>query len=175
LPDVLAELADVARPYRQSSTVGRATFAAVRDAGADVIHLAGHTTAGTGAEGAVLIFAGGERVPWSRVASLHLAQAPLVTLAACGTLRSDGRPDARTLSLGGGFLAAGARGVIGTLVPIADRDARELFTRIHQKLAAGAWPCDALREAQVEDRARGGNAWRAVALLTDHIPGLDPG
>lgn len=170
LPECAAELADVARLYQRAATVPQATFAALREAAADVIHIAGHTTQGSGTEGAVMIFAAGERVPWSRVASMRFAGSPIVTLSACDSLRSNGRPDARTLSLGAGFLAAGARYVIGTLVPIADRDAHEMFCRIHRRLAAGVAPDEAVREAQLEDLARGGSAWRAIALLTDRIP-----
>jgi tetratricopeptide (TPR) repeat protein len=169
LPECAAELADVARLYRRAVTIPQATFAALRGAEADVIHIAGHTTQGAGTEGAVMTFAGGERVPWSRVASIRFVHSPIVTLAACETLRNDGRPDARTLSLGAGFLAAGARDVIGTLVPIADRDAHEMFCRIHRRLAAGMAPDEAVREAQLEDLARGGSAWRAIAVLTDRI------
>ena len=166
LPESQSELADVARLYPRASTTPRATFAALRDANTDVIHLAGHTADASG--GAALLF-GEERVPWSRVASLHFAGAPVVTLAACATLRADVRAGARSLSLGAAFLAAGARDVVGTLEPIADRDAHELFRRIHERLAAGVAPSEAVRETQLEELAAGRNGWRAVAVLTNRI------
>ena len=95
----------------------------------------------------------------------------MVILAACETLR---HPDARrthALSLGGSILAAGAGEVIGTLRPIADRDAAEIFRDVHRGLAAGMDAADALRRAQLDalasEVATGRSSpWRAVAVLT---------
>ncbi|HVR38746.1 MAG TPA: CHAT domain-containing protein, partial [Thermoanaerobaculia bacterium] len=77
------------------------------------------------------------------------------------------------LSLGGGFLAAGATAVIGTLAPVPDNDARALFRIIHRELARGQSPAAAVRTAQREaiaNEARGQkSAWRAIAVLTNRI------
>ena len=62
--------------------------------------------------------------------------------------------------------AAGATDVVGTLTPIADTDARELFLSIHRHLTAGDVPAEAVRAAQREAIARHSDAWRAVASLT---------
>jgi len=66
---------------------------------------------------------------------------------------------------------AGATDVVGTLTPIADTDARELFLSIHRHLAAGDVPAEAVRAAQREAIARHSDAWRAVASLTRCING----
>lgn len=164
LPESTREVADVAPLYRNAVTIApdRATFAAFRDAApnADVIHIAGHTAPQSNDAGTALVFAH-DRVTWSAIAARHLARAPIVVLAACETLRPRS-----TLTLGDGFLAAGATDVIGTLTPIADADAHELFQSIHRQLAAGAAPAEAVRAAQLDAIARRSPAWRAVTSLT---------
>ena len=59
--------------------------------------------------------------------------------------------------------------MVGTLVPIADRDARAMFRKVHQELAAGVEPSEAVRRAQIEDRSAGGSAWRALAVITNRV------
>lgn len=166
LPSSREELAGLARLYPHSlEALG--TFASVATARADVIHVSGHAEGGNDA---TLVFRG-ERISPRRIAAATLEGQPLVLLAACATLRAARSPMRRTLSLGEGFLAAGARGVIGTVAPIADNDAREIFGRIHRHLAAGRSAADALRLAQRESMSldRNNSAWRAVALLTRTI------
>jgi tetratricopeptide (TPR) repeat protein len=164
LPESTREIADVTPLYRNAVTIApeRATFAAFADAApaADVIHIAGHTAQPSNDAGTALVFAG-DRVTWSAIAAKHLPRSPVVILAACETLR----PHA-TLTLGDGFLAAGASDVIGTLTPIADADAHELFQSIHRRLAAGSPPAEVVRDAQLEAIARHSTAWRAVTSLT---------
>ena len=48
------------------------------------------------------------------------------------------------------FLAAGVPAVIASTSPVDDAAATEMFRRVHEKLAHGVAPADALREAQVE-------------------------
>lgn len=166
LPSSREELAELVRLYPQSLEA-HGTFASVAATRADVIHVSGHAEGGNDA---TLVFRG-ERISPRRIAAATLGGQPLVLLAACETLRAARSPLRRTLSLGEGFLAAGARGVIGTVVPIADNDARAIFGRIHRHLVAGRSAADALRLAQIEsmsaDRTNG--AWRAVVLLTRTI------
>jgi CHAT domain-containing protein len=166
LPSSREELAGLAGLYAHSLEV-LGTFASVATAHADVIHVSGHSEGGNDT---TLVFRG-ERISPRRIAAATLAGQPLVLLAACETLRAARSPMRRTLSLGEGFLAAGARGVIGTVAPIADNDAREIFGRIHRHLAAGSSAVDALRLAQLEFMSvdRNNGAWRAVALLTRFI------
>ncbi|HET7434958.1 MAG TPA: CHAT domain-containing protein [Thermoanaerobaculia bacterium] len=171
LPETEGELADVTALYGKSSLLEgtRATFDAFVAAAssADVIHLAGHSTVTRGeSTDAALRFAGAdEPVSWKAIARERLARR-VVVLAACESLRSP----ARSMSLGAGFLAAGARSVVGTLVPIEDGDAREIFREVHRHLAAGDTPVQAVRKAQLDQLARGGHAWRAISILTREFP-----
>lgn len=177
LPESEAELADFGAMYRTARVVERAdaSLTALADAGdADVIHLGGHTERQPGAGDAALLFrahdGGVEPVTWTRVASMHFAQ-PVVVLAACETLRAPS-PEA-ALSLGRGFLAAGAAAVIGTLTPIPDNDARDLFRVIHRELARGRSAGEAVRQSQLEAIAAESHdrrtSWPSVAVLTNCI------
>jgi tetratricopeptide (TPR) repeat protein len=171
LPETTRELADIAPLYPHATSIEGATFAAFAGAApnADVIHIAGHTAQESNDAGTALVFARG-RVTWSAIAAQHLPRAPVVVLAACATLQQRAPANVRSMILGDGFLAAGATDVIGTLTPIADADARELFRSIHQHLAAGAAPADAVRAAQLQFLARPSSAWRAIASRTRSIP-----
>jgi tetratricopeptide (TPR) repeat protein len=179
LQEPAGELRDVCNLYRRSAALSGdgATFAAFRNGAprADVIHIGGHTEREPGAGDAALLFAD-ERVPWKRIAAAGapLAEGATVVLAACETLRPPRDDPSQALSLGGGFLAAGASSVIGTLTPIADRDAHALFGAIHRELAAGTDPGEAVRAAQVAAIARGDTAWESVTMLTRRIPAASP-
>ena len=103
---------------------------------------------------------------------MKLAPATVV-LAACQTLRTPASDQVQSASLAGGFLAAGARAVIGTLEPVPDNDARRIFRAIHGHLGRGESASGALRQAtleaiQREPEARRGS-WRAIAVLTTTI------
>lgn len=165
LPGSREELAELAHLYpRQVET--RDTFASLLAAKADVIHISGHAQGGNDATIALQ----GDRVSARRIASCRLRGAPLVVLAACDTLRASRSPLRRSLSLGEGFLAAGAAGVIGTFGPIPDNDARTIFSRIHHHLAEGHSAAQAVRLAQREAMTTASNgAWRSIALLTRTI------
>jgi CHAT domain-containing protein len=179
LPESGAELAGIRALYGSSVALGgeNASLSALGDAAgnAGVIHIAGHTERQPGAGESALLFgraAGAERVTWTRIAAMKLPPA-VVTLAACETLRIPPPIEAHALSLGGGFLAAGARAVIGTLAPIPDNDARSLFQSIHRQLARGASAAVALRRAQLEaigEESRGHRtSWRSLSILTTSI------
>ena len=171
LPDVDSELHDLRHAYRRANVLAPPTFRAFAEAAtrADVIHIAGHTTREPGSGDPALLFAD-ERVSWKTISSVALPARPTVVLAACETLRAPRDPQARALSLGGGFIAAGASSVIGTLTPIADRNSRDLFSAVHQRLAAGTDAADALRDVQLAAAARGDVAWQSIAVLTRTIP-----
>lgn len=170
LPEGENEAGDVARLYARGEMLSHPTFAALRDAAmrADVVHIAGHTVRGGTGDPALVL--GNERVAWSDVAAQPFAHADTIALAACETLRDPGRADVHALSLGAAFLAAGAHHVIGTLTPIADTDARNIFLEIHRQLAAGLEPSEAVRRAQLSDMAAGRSGWRAVAVMSNSIP-----
>jgi CHAT domain-containing protein len=175
LAEQASELLDVQQSYAESATLSgdAATFAAFLGAAgrADVVHLAGHTGREAGAGDAALLFRD-ERVAWKRIAiqGTTVLRGAIVVLAACETLRAPHGPQSNALSLGGGFLAAGASSVIGTLTPIADREARDVFGAIHRALAAGNGPAEAVRSAQLTSIARNEEAWKSIATLTRRIP-----
>ena len=163
-------------PRARAITSGQATLAALHDAlsVADVVHVAGHTERQfAGGEHALLLAGangeGVERASSKTVATMPLPGAHLLVLAACETLRPPASPETRGLSLGGAFAVAGVTDVIGTLMPVGDRDARSFFRELHRRLASGAGARDALREAQISAIHRNETAWRSIALLTRRI------
>lgn len=174
LPEGVNELADVARLYGHATAIGaeRASLAVMHEAAAraDVLHIAGHTARQPGAGEPALLFRGVsgdvEAITWRRIASMRF-RAPVVVLAACETLRAP--RGANALSLGGGFLAAGASSVVGTLAPVSDNDARELFRTFHRELARGRGAAAALRHAQLEAMSARRESWRVVSMLTNRI------
>jgi CHAT domain-containing protein len=166
-----AESGDVANMYASGVRIKPSTFAsfvaAARDA--DVIHISGHTENDDDSGKASLVFAR-EHVSWRSIAAQTFPHLRVAVLAACDTLRAPHFAGTRAPSLGGAFLTAGARDVIGTLRPIGDRDARELFRAIHRELAAGASASEAVRRVQLDAIARDQSAWSSIAVLTRTIP-----
>ncbi len=183
LPEAEREAHDVAALYTHAESIppARATLAALRSAvaQADVVHISGHTERQSGGGEEALLVAGNpgylERVSWMTVLAPSPIHADLIVLAACETLRAPASAATHTLSLGKAFSAAGVANIVGTLAPIGDRDARDLFGALHRHLVSGVRPAEALRAAQLEAIARnktngGSRAWGAVALLTRRIP-----
>lgn len=183
LPDAENEVRDVAGLYTRATSIpaATATLAQLRiaAAGADIVHIAGHTERQPGGGEQALLFAGVsgkvERVSWKTIIASPSPNRGVVVLAACETLRPPPSTATRALSLGAAFSAAGASDVVGTLAPIGDRDARILFSALHRQLASGVRPAEALRSVQQDaitnEKTNGGRrAWRAVALLTRRIP-----
>jgi CHAT domain-containing protein len=184
LPEGGRELEDIHALYRRARAIPaeNATLAALRDAvsAADVVHVTGHTEGQTtGGEHALML--AGPHGALDRASSRTIAATPIrnggvVVLAACETLRPPASPETHALSLGAAFIVAGAAETIGTLTPIADRDARTIFRIVHQHLAAGESASAALRSAQLaairDESAGGSHTWRSVALMTTRISAL---
>ncbi|MDQ3280234.1 MAG: CHAT domain-containing protein [Acidobacteriota bacterium] len=174
LPDAIAEIDGVGATYAQHSLLAESTFAAFAAAArdADVVHVSGHTADDGNGGTSALVFSGPERVTWRSITKVAFSRMPVVVLAACDTLRLPQSSAVRAPSLGGAFLAAGAGSVVGTLRPIADRDAYELFRDIHRRLAAGLDVVEAVRETQLAAIAADprASAWSAIALITREIP-----
>jgi CHAT domain-containing protein len=171
LPAGEAELRDIVSGYGEHASILNATFVTVIDAAsrADIIHIGGHTERQPGLGDAALLFRDGA-VSWHRIAEHPLTRAKVIVLAACETLRTPPSAQARALSLGGAFLAAGAENVIGTLAPVPDEQARAIFTSVHANISRGDGVAAALRGAQLEALAlQRGTAWRDVAVLTTRI------
>ncbi len=175
LPAAGQELSEVSQIYPRATRIAGAdaTVSAVIQsaADADVVHIAGHTEREPGIGEAALVLAGGHRMSWRTIAASRLTSRPVVVLAACETLRVPRTAQTFAMSLGGGFLAAGARDVVGTLAPVSDNEARQIFLQIHRHLASGLDVASAVRQAQIEALSDGQHqaAWRVVTLLTTHI------
>jgi CHAT domain-containing protein len=174
LAGVREEADGVSALYGRATRLQAASFQSFIDAarGGAVVHLAGHAERETaGAIDPSLTFAADERVSWRTVARQSLRGTGVVVLAACETLRSsEAEPTGH--SIAAGFLAAGAGEVIGTLAPIEDDAARELFLDIHRHLASGDAAPVAVRKAQLRSLAAGGRtpgAWADVASITTRI------
>jgi CHAT domain-containing protein len=182
LPQASAELKEIAGLYRHAVVLGGsdATLEALQSSAreAAVVHIAGHTERRGRAGESVLAFPGShgnglQYVSWRNLVAMSLRSHPVVVLAACETLQRPRSPQTFSLSLGGGFLAAGAPAVIGTLVPLADNDAQALFEDVHRQLRAGFSPAEALRRTQLRalaDQHGRSLPWQALALLTNQIP-----
>lgn len=166
LPRVRREVAEIRAIHPGTrallgSDATRARFLA-EAAQYDVIHFAGHGLSDERSVTAALLFHGdgGGVAPLGSadIAQLRLHRAPLVVLSACGTLRGrvegvEGMP-----SLARSFLAAGASAVVGTLTDVDDELVADLLTTFHRRIAEGVPSADALRDAQLEAIARGGEA-----------------
>jgi CHAT domain-containing protein len=184
LPESEREVQDIAQLYAHAIRIApaEATWVAFTRAASrniDMLHIAGHTERQPGAGDAALLFAGapGEsvnRITWKSISAASRIDAKVVVLSACETLRRPVSANTRALTLAEAFIATGAREVVGTLVPIADRDARELFRAFHQGIVAGDDTVDALRNAQLAAlRGEPRNAlpaWAGLAVLSTRIP-----
>ena len=98
--------------------------------------------------------------------------ADLVVLSACETALGRDIRGEGLLGLTQGFLYAGAKGVVASLRPVADRATAELMRRFYDHmLRDGLRPADALRRAQLSIAAepRWGHPfyWSAFVLLGD--------
>jgi hypothetical protein len=169
LPEVEREVKALATVYRDAKLrfgpdATKARFIA-EAAKYDAIHFAGHGFSDTDALTASLLFArdGADsgRLYLDDIARLRLTRAPLVVLAACGTLRGratgmDGMP-----SIARSFLEAGASTVIATLESVDDAPTARLLRDFHRHLGSGESAAQALRDAQLDAIARGGEDARA--------------
>jgi CHAT domain-containing protein/tetratricopeptide (TPR) repeat protein len=175
LPGAEREVARLSRLYRHVTTLvgADATVAAFVRAAPDatLLHFAGHAVAGIGRKTALLLSpANGDdgRLDPKLVASIRLNPASTVILAACDTARGETRLSEGTISLARAFVAAGARGVIATLLPVEDNDAEDFFARLHVYLARGIAPAEALRAVQIDWIRRSEThlaTWASVQLI----------
>ena len=180
LPAAVDEATAVAAIYESSTllTGERATRARFISAAqkSGMIHYAGHAE-GTAAEPFGVMHLAADRPSFSgdldaaEIAALHLRGAPLVVLAACGTIRGETEHVEGMPSIARAFLAAGATSVVGTLSEIDDDTAAVLFRRMHAELYKGVNPSSALRTAQIalahnpDVRLSNPASWAPVELL----------
>jgi CHAT domain-containing protein len=177
LPGARAEAEAIARLYPgaflltgHEATVKNFLDTAPRCA---LIHYAGHARH-TLESGGTMVMApaadGRDLLTEADIASLHLKRAPLVVLAACGTLRGNSEHIEGMPSIARAFLAAGAQAVAGTLWDVSDDDSARLFRSFHQHLRTSHDSALALaiaqREALVRTRtAARPSVWAAAEIL----------
>lgn len=180
LPEAAQEAEIIASFYPSATLLvgGLATRARFIESAASsgMIHYAGHAQSNAATSyGALRLAADDARstgeLDAGDIAQLRLRRAPLVVLAACGTIRGDANHVEGMPSVARAFLAAGARGVIGTLWEVDDDVAAHIFRRLHQELRAGNTPADALRDAQLallrsaDARLQHPASWAPVEIL----------
>jgi CHAT domain-containing protein len=159
LPELEAEQAAIKAIYSTASvtrhTEGKAEFLRTVDR-YDIVHFAGHAVANV-ADPALsrLEFGSADELPSgdllaSELTQAHLRRVRLVVLAACRTGWGRQAPGEGALSLAHAFLAAGTRGVVGSLWDVEDAATRFVLSAMHRHMAGGAPVRAALREAQLE-------------------------
>jgi CHAT domain-containing protein len=160
LPAAEAEAGAVAACYPNSTVIaaGDATVAAVGDAmgGVDVVHLVCHGSfAAANPMFSALRFADGPMFVYDLE---RLAPPPqVVVLSACSVGSHASPAGNEILGLTAALLAAGPRAVIGATVPVPDSTSTvALMTRLHEALAAGTGPAEALRRAREAEPIVGG-------------------
>jgi len=173
LPNVADEARRIARFYPQSRRLeddAADLESLIRFAPeADVVHFGGHAVGDDrGIEPAsILLRQNGRtrRAPVAEIAHLDFHHTSVVVLAGCSTARGERRAAEGVMSVAHGFLMAGAPSVIATLWPIDDEAAARFFPRLHEKLAVGLSPAEALRAVQLDSIRRGdvpASLWAAV-------------
>jgi len=171
-----AEARAIARTYGQVRRLSRddATAEVFRQhaLASDVIHFVGHGVASTGPrQSGYLLLQGDDaqgRLDVKQIAALRLPRTSLVVLAGCATAAGEVRSTEGTISVARAFLAAGVPSIIATLFSIADHDAARFFPRLHQHIARGLSPAEALRQTQLEWIDQGDDAtamWAAVQVI----------
>jgi CHAT domain-containing protein len=160
LPVADAEAGAVAACYSAATVIagGDATVAAVGAAmgGVDVAHLVCHGSfAATNPMFSALGFADGPMFVYDLE---RLAPPPqVVVLSACSVGSHASPAGNEILGLTAALLAAGPRAVIGATVPVPDSTSTvALMTRLHEALAAGTGPAEALRRAREAEPIVGG-------------------
>lgn len=129
---------------------------------ADVIHIASHAVVNShDSRMSALLVAGSATsnglLSVSEITNLRLKQRPLVVLAGCTTaLEGGGRGSID--SIAAAFLAAGARGVVATILEIDDAESLYFSTSLHRHLRTGKTPAAAVRAAQLEMLSAGRTA-----------------
>jgi CHAT domain-containing protein len=113
--------------------------------------------------------AGEDLLFMSEISRLPLRTLRLAVLAACGSADGAMAGGGAVLSLARPFLAAGVPNVVATLWPVGDRASAALFARFYERLADGATPAAALRDAQLALLRHSDAAFRHPALWSPFV------
>jgi CHAT domain-containing protein len=139
---------------------------------AELVHVAGHAVASAGYPWLSRLVLTPSHPDASsdlfmyQIAEVGLRPGAVVVLSACDTASGTVNGTAGFVSLAGGFLAAGARTIIGTLWDVEDESAARLMAAFHRQFAARGDPVLALRAAQLEAMKRGGSSqWAAFQAI----------
>lgn len=177
LPAARDEAERIGRRYAgaQVAAATETTFAAAL-AAADVVHFSGHAVPDErypGRSELLLASASGDgvRVPLARLFG-PAVRAGLVVLSACRTSRAEARRGEGGIGVAGEFLRAGVRQVLATQWDVKDDVAGDVMDLVHEALAAGATPWDAVRHAQRivrRDGARAARDWAGYVAYTSVV------
>jgi CHAT domain-containing protein len=156
LPGARGEVAQIAKLWQTEPVHGeRASRSAFLEEAPRhwLVHVAGHARSNPRdplSSSLLLAPEGSDRGELSArdIYSMQFTETRLVVLAACGTAGGPISTSEGSQSLVQPFLAAGVPAVLGSLWPIEDRTAEELFTRFYRRVAAGADFVTALHETQ---------------------------
>jgi CHAT domain-containing protein len=167
LPGAGAEVRDAASLYGHPAVLGgsgadSAHLAAALPA-AELFHFAGHAVLDDAEPDRSFLAVGPRGLTAGAIAALDLHRLRLVVLSACETMRSPDRSSGGFAGLADAFLAAGARGVVGSLWRVDDDTTRSLMAQFHRSYRRSGDPAAALREAQLAMRRAGASpsAWAA--------------
>lgn len=159
LPFAGKETASIAALFepeaRRIHTGLRATPSAYRNADPErfaYIHLAAHAQANSVVplDSAVVLSAdAGEYKLYARDVTAVPLNAELVTLSTCRSAGTRTFSGEGLVGLSWAFLSAGAQRVIGGLWPVEDASTAVLMTDLYRRIAAGAEPAAALRQAKL--------------------------
>lgn len=109
----------------------------------------------------------------NEIRNLKLPGVDLVTLSACETETGKLVEGEGTASFSRAFLGAGARAVITSLWPVADKPAAELMDRFYSAMASGTPAAESLRRAKSELAAAGyQHPFYWAAFVLNGEPGL---
>lgn len=158
LKGALAEVEGSQRFYRNAQTLagGAATVERVLALlpKARVVHVAGHAIHDGGRpERSRLLLAatkdGPSNLTAETIAGLRLPATRLVVLSACETVRSSANRSSSVSNLADAWLAAGARGVVGTLWRVGDSPTAAAMQAFHEQYARSSNAAESLRAMQL--------------------------
>lgn len=139
----------------------------------DLFHFAGHGWANAGAGG--LLTGGSSLFTSGDLERVSLPRGSLTVLSACLTAADAGRGPVAPDSLVNAFLLAGAGAVIAARWRVDGEAARSLVVALHDGMAAGLAPADALSEAQRRQARSAGYAHpRHWAGFSHFAAGVSP-
>lgn len=120
----------------------------------EVVHFAGHAKVEHAEPGASALVCASSpalhgRLTLRQIAAMRFTRTQVVVLAACSTMRGRNAAIEGVPSLARAFVVAGVPAVVGTLWDIDDAEAAPLMRVLHEELAKGVAPADALRAAQL--------------------------